>query len=488
MPATTITAARPEDGAAVANLFKEFDNLAGKGGILPARRETGEGDDDDIVFLAWMGDRIGGCVSVQALEPQVCELRRLYVRPAFRRQRLGRRLVGAIVAEARRRGFQHMRLAVPPWMSEARAAYGPMGFVEVARYRHDATPGTAFLTRGLQGAEGGAPVTFADVVAARERIRRHLVPTPLRNHPLLDAAIGTGLHIFVKHEDDQPTGAFKVRNAVSAMAELAATAPAGVVAATRGNHGLGVAWAGHRLRIPVWICVPVGNNREKNAAIRALGATLIEEGRDYDEAVQVAECLVKDHGLRMLHSTNDRAVVAGAGTMTLEIVDGEGAPAGERPPELDAIVYAVGGGSQAVGGLTVLRERAPHVEVYAVQAAGASAIHEAWRTGRPVSHASAETFADGLATRNTYETTFPALRDGLADFVTVTDAEIAAAVRLALITTHRLVEGAGAAGLAGLWKLRDRLAGRRVGVVYSGANIDLDTLRRVVSDEITYNL
>jgi threonine dehydratase len=330
-----------------------------------------------------------------------------------------------------------------------------------------------------------SPLTFAEVLAARERIRRHLTPTPMRSHPLLDAAVGGDIRVYVKHEDAQPTGSFKVRNAVSAMTHLMESGtPAGVVAATRGNHGLGVAWAGQRLGIPVWICVPFGNNPEKNAAIRALGATLVEEGRDYDESIEVAQRLVRDRGLALLHSTNDRAVVAGAGTMTLEIVEAEGASPGERAPELDAMIYSVGGGSQAVGGMTVLRERAPQAEIFAVQAAGAPAIHDAWRLGHPVSHPSAQTFADGLATRNTYEMTFPALRDGLTDFVTVTDAEIAAAVRLALTTTHRLLEGAGAAGLAALWKLRTRLAGRGVGIVYSGANIDLGTLRRVVSGEL----
>jgi threonine dehydratase len=144
----------------------------------------------------------------------------------------------------------------------------------------------------------------------------------------------------------------------------------------------------------------------------------------------------------------------------------------------------VGGGSQAVGGLTVARVLHPALPVYGVQAAGASAIHDAWHLGKPVSKPTADTFADGLATRNTYPFTFGALREGLSGFVTVTDAEIAAAVRLALETTHTLVEGAGAAGLAGLAKLREALAGKTVGIVFSGANIDRETLRRVLSGEL----
>jgi threonine dehydratase len=321
------------------------------------------------------------------------------------------------------------------------------------------------------------PITIGDVEAARERLRAHLPPTPLRLYPALDEAVGAGMHVLVKHENFQPTGAFKVRNGVAALTALSGDERArGVVAATRGNHGLGLAWAGQRLGTPVTVCVPLGNNPEKNAAVRGLGARLIEEGRDYDEAVAAAERLVREGGLHLVHSTNDPAVVAGAGTLTLEML--------EEQPGIEALVFSVGGGSQAVGGLTVARALKPGLPVYAVQAAGASAIHDAWHLGRPVSKPSADTFADGLATRNTYPFTFGALREGLAGFVTVTDAEIAESVRLLLSTTHTLVEGAGAAGLAGLFKLRDALAGRTVGIVLSGANIDRDTLARVLAGAI----
>jgi threonine dehydratase len=321
------------------------------------------------------------------------------------------------------------------------------------------------------------PITFAEVVAARERLCPHLERTPLRTYAALDDAVGAGLRVLVKHENFQPTGAFKVRNGLSALTSLLPEQrKRGVVAATRGNHGLGLAWAGRRLGAPVTVCVPVGNNPEKNAAVVGLGARLVEEGRDYDESVAAAERLVREEGLTLVHSTNDPSVVAGAGTLTLEML--------EDDPGIDALVYSVGGGSQAVGGLTVARALKAGVAVYGVQAKGASAIHDAWHLGRPVSLPSADTFADGLATRNTYAFTFGALREGLAGFVTVTDAEIADAVRLVLSTTHTLVEGAGAAGLAGLVKLRETLAGKRVGVVLSGANIDRHTLARVLTGEL----
>src|SRR5262252_1367379 len=175
------------------------------------------------------------------------------------------------------------------------------------------------------------PVTFEDVLAARERLRRYLTVTPLRGYAPLDAAVGHGIAVWVKHENHQPTNAFKVRNAISTLTLLSGEELSrGVVAATRGNHGLGVAYAGRLLGTPVTICVPVGINPEKNEAMRGLGAAVSEEGRDYDESVAVAGRLVGERGLTMIHSTNDPRVIAGAATMTLEIL--------EQEPELDALV------------------------------------------------------------------------------------------------------------------------------------------------------
>ena len=319
------------------------------------------------------------------------------------------------------------------------------------------------------------PITFEDIERARARIAPHLPPTPLRSYPDLDAA--TGARVLVKHENHLPTNAFKARNAVSFMTALPPEQRArGVIAATRGNHGAGLAWAGARLGVPVVICVPVGNNPEKNAAIRGHGAELVEAGRDYDEAVLVAQRLVGERGLVMAHSTNDANVIAGAGTLFLELC--------EQADQLDAIVVGVGGGSQAVGAIVATRALRPGVAVHGVQARGASAIHDSWHGGARITAPRADTFADGLATRATYDLTWPTLREGLAGFVTVSDAELAAAIRLLLSATHNLVEGAGAAGLAGLLRLREQLAGKTVAIVLSGANIDAATLRRVLTGEL----
>jgi threonine dehydratase len=322
-----------------------------------------------------------------------------------------------------------------------------------------------------------SPITFADVEAARERLAPHLTPTPLRRYPLLDAA--TGLSLFVKHENHQPTGSFKVRNGLSFMTALAPNElQRGVVAASTGNHGQGIAYGAALVGSQATICVPRGNNPEKNAAMRAWGATLVEEGRDYDESVQAMLRIAREEGRTVAHSTNDPRIIAGAGTMTLEILEQAG-DAG-----IDALVLAVGGGSQAVGALTVARQLAPALEVYGVQAEGAAAQHDAWHAGAPRTTATADTFAEGVATRSTYELTFPALVEGLTDFVTVTDAEIAEGVRLILSSTHNVVEGAGAMGVMGAMKLRERLTGKRVGLAFCGGNLDSSVLRRILNREI----
>ena len=321
------------------------------------------------------------------------------------------------------------------------------------------------------------PITFDDVERARERIARHLTSTPLREYPLLNEAVG--LELLVKHENHQPTGSFKIRNGLSFMTALTAEErQRGVVAASTGNHGQGIAYGAALVGSSAIICVPRGNNPEKNAAMRAWGATVVEEGRDYDESVRAMERIAREEGRVLAHSTNDPRIIAGAGTMTLEILEQAGALG------IDALVLAVGGGSQAVGALTVAKQRAPQLEVYGVQAAGASAQHDAWHAGTPQSTERAETFAEGVATRSTYELTFPALLEGLTDFVTLTDPEIAEGVRLILSTTHSVVEGAGAMGVMAAKKLRDRLTGKRVAVAFCGGNLDSAVLRRILNREI----
>lgn len=321
------------------------------------------------------------------------------------------------------------------------------------------------------------PISAKDVTAARGRIAPFVPPSPVRSYPLLDAWVGHGIRVSVKHENFNPTGSFKVRNGLSFMTALPADERArGVVAATRGNHGLGIAFAAQALGVAATICVPLGNNPDKNAGVRALGAALIEEGEDYDASLNAAERVRRETGAALAHSTNDPQVLAGAATVSFELL--------ETVPDLDAMVVSIGGGSQAVGALLAAHTFRPPMAVYGVQSAGAPATHDSWHAREMRTIARADTFADGLATRSAYALTFPTLLQGLAGFVTATDAEIADALRALLTTTHTMVEGAAAAALAGLKRLAPQLAGRHVGLIISGGNIDEATLRRVLDRKI----
>ena len=309
------------------------------------------------------------------------------------------------------------------------------------------------------------PVSYDDILAARERLRPFFGASPVRHYPLLDELVGYGIRVLVKHENHLPTGSFKVRNGTASITALTSEqAERGVIAATTGNHGLGLAWAGAARGVSVTICVPKGNNPEKNAGIRSFGATLIEVGDRYDDTVVACRAIAEQEQRTIVHSTNHRPVVAGAGTMMAEFC--------EQAPELDAVVIGLGGGSQAVGAMAVAGALKPDLQIFAVQSQGATAQHDAWRDGMPRAGEPVQTFAEGIATGSTYELTFEALRGGLADFVLASDDMIAQGVRDLWSITHNLAEGSGATGLAGLQLLAPQLAGKTVGIVMCGGNLD----------------
>jgi len=324
------------------------------------------------------------------------------------------------------------------------------------------------------------PIRIQDVEQAAKDIYRHLSPTPLRHYGALDDA--TGLRLLIKHENHHPTNAFKIRNSFAALSRLTVEQRRrGVIVTTSGDFGFGTAWAGRALGIHIVACVAaVGITADRLALLRELGAEVIEEGKDYDEASLATKRLVEERGLIEIHGINNPLIPAGAGTITLEMLEQADA-IGET---IDAMVFAIGGGSQAVGGMTVLRDRGIDIPVYGAQATGASALHDSYHAGNPVPGTTPTTFATGLATRNVYDLTFGPLCEGLADFVVVSDAEMAEAMRLFIDATHNLAEPSGAAGLAGALKLRDRLEGKTVSVVLSGSNVDANTLRRVLNREI----
>ena len=312
--------------------------------------------------------------------------------------------------------------------------------------------------------------TFADVLAARRRIRPHLRPTPLFRYAGLDRIVGTEVH--VKHENHQPVGAFKVRGGVNLVAQLeSADRARGLIAASTGNHGQSIAYAGRLFGAKVTICVPERANRVKLAAMRDLGAELVEQGSDFDEAREHAERLARERGLRYVHSGNEPHLIAGVATQTLEIV--------EDLPSVDVIVVPIGGGSAAAGACIVARATSPSLRVIGVQSDAAPAAHRSWRERRILSDGSA-TFAEGLATRVAFELPQRILWERLDDFVLVPDDEIRAAQRILIEETRNLIEASGAAPLAAALRLRDELAGRRVALVASGGNATTEQLRDVL--------
>jgi len=267
---------------------------------------------------------------------------------------------------------------------------------------------------------------------------------------------------------------FKVRNGLSAITALSEAARAqGVIGASTGNHGQGMAYAAQLLGIPCTIVVPEGNNPEKNAAIRALGAELVEFGATYDASARHCAELAEARGMTLVHGVNDPRVIAGAATMTLEIL--------EQQPDLDALFIALGGGSQSVGAIVVARQLRPSLKVVAVQSEGASAQYQSWKRGTMLRDQPVGTFAEGIATGQAYEGTFAALQSGLADFLLVSEQQLADALVDLIRTTHNLPEGAASGGLAGLRTVAAQYAGQKVGIVMCGGNISVAALAKVLA-------
>ena len=317
-----------------------------------------------------------------------------------------------------------------------------------------------------------APPSIDDIHDARRHVYAALQPSPLLRHPLLAARIGAD--VWVKHENHNPTGAFKVRGGLTLVGRLPqADRDRGVISATTGNHGQSIAYAAARAGVPCTLVVPEGNNPAKNALMRAWGATLVEHGRDFDEARELVERLSGERGLRYVHSANEPDLIAGVATYALEAFD--------ALADVDTVFVPVGGGSGAAGLILVRDALGLTTKIVAVGAERADAVARAWRTGDRTPGASADTFAEGIATRVSFDLTFGILQRGLHDFVTLTEQELKEGVRMALDLTHNLAEGAGAASLAAALRCRGRLQGRRVLCVMSGGNIDLPVLRAILA-------
>jgi threonine dehydratase len=312
-----------------------------------------------------------------------------------------------------------------------------------------------------------------ELAAAAALVRSVVPPTPAYAWPLLAAQIGA--EVVVKHENHTPIGAFKARGGlVYVDALMRSEKPAGLVTATRGNHGQSVAAAARRHGVPAVIVVPEGNSAEKNAAMAAFGAEVVTGGRDFDESRAVAATIQRERGYHFVPSFH-RDLVKGVATYAQELFASHA--------DLAAVYVPIGMGSGICGLITVRDLLGLKTEIVGVVAANAPAFALSFAAGHPVPTNSAATFADGMACRDPVAEALDIVKKGAARIVTVSEDEIAEAIRIYHATTHNLAEGAGAAPLAALMQERHRYAGRRVGLILSGGNIDMPVLAKVLRGE-----
>ena len=318
-------------------------------------------------------------------------------------------------------------------------------------------------------------ITLQEIIAARRVVTHFLKPTPLIHYPELSDRLG--FQAYIKHENHHPTSSFKVRGGLNFMHHLPqAQREKGVITATRGNHGQSIAYAATQFGVEATVVVPYGNNPEKNSAMQAFGAELIEHGADFDEALELCEKLQAERGLYYVHPCMEPALFHGVGTYSLEIF--------ESLPNVDAIIVPIGGGSGCCGAIAVSKAINPNVKVIGVQAENAPAIYRSWKTGQRVETDSCDTIADGIATRAPFPLPLSIIKEGVHDIVLLSEAELEEGIRLALRWTHNLAEGAGAAPIAAAHKLTDTLSGKRVVMVMSGGNLDTETLKKLLAYQL----
>ncbi len=314
--------------------------------------------------------------------------------------------------------------------------------------------------------------TIQDIIAARRHVYSHLKPTPLHHYATLSTLLEA--QVWVKHENHQPIGAFKVRGGLNLAANLTSKEQkAGLYTASTGNHGQSIAFAARAYGINARIAVPEGANPGKVAAMRGLGAEVIFYGVDFDTAREWIMGIAADCGGTFVGPTDER-LICGVGTYALEIL--------EDLPDVEVIIVPVGGGSGVCGTCIVAKSINPDIEVIGVQSSQAPAMQLSWKSGSPVM-AEMNTFAEGIATRVPFENTQHIMQKYLDDFILVDDELIKQAILLLLEHTHNLSEGAGAAPLAAALQIKNRLTKKKVALVMSGGNLSLDKLREFIASD-----
>jgi len=316
-------------------------------------------------------------------------------------------------------------------------------------------------------------VTLNDVYKARKVVSKHLPRTPLIKSPNLSKQLG--FEAYVKCENLQPTGAFKVRGGIYLISRLSEDERLrGVITASTGNHGQSIAYAASLFGTKAVIGMPKDSNPNKVEAIKNLGAHIEFHGKDFDEARLWVEEEAKRKGYRYIHSANEPHLIAGVGTLYIEIM--------EDLPTVEAILVPIGGGSGVASACVVAKTIDPEVKIIGVQAEKAPAVYLSWKNKKIVETKSAETFAEGLATRVPFKFTLGIINRLIDDIVLVSEEEMKKAIITLLETTHQLAEGAGAASTAAAFKTRKQLRGRKVAMVLTGGNLTLQTLQNILKD------
>jgi threonine dehydratase len=311
--------------------------------------------------------------------------------------------------------------------------------------------------------------TLQDVLAARPNVYRYLQPTPLHPYPTLSQLVGA--EVWIKHENHQPVGAFKVRGGLNYAAHLtAAEREAGLFTASTGNHGQSIAYAARAYGIRATIAVPEGANPGKVAAMRGLGAEVVYHGPDFDTAREWSMGVAAERHGRFVGPTEE-LLIAGVGTYALEIM--------ESLPDVEVIIVPVGAGSGVCATSIVAKTINPAVEVIGAQSAQAPAMQRSWASGELVT-AQMNTFAEGVATRVPFANTQAIMRRYLDDFLLVDDADIQSAIVTLLAHTHNLAEGAGAIPLAAALQFGERFARKKIVLVMSGGNLSVEKLRGIL--------
>jgi threonine dehydratase len=316
--------------------------------------------------------------------------------------------------------------------------------------------------------------TLAELEGAAQLVNRTVPPTPQYAWPRL--AKRAGCEVWVKHENHTPTSAFKVRGGIVYIDNLkrSPVTITGIISATRGNHGQSIAFSASRAGIPTTIYVPHGNSADQNAAMRAFGATVVEFGRDFDEALAECHRVAREQDLHFIPPFN-RDLVKGVGTYALELLRGVA--------DLDTVYVPIGMGSGICGLITTRDLLGLKTEIVGVVARNAPAMALSFAAGKPVPTNSAQTFADGMATRDPRQEAVAIIKRGAARILQLSEDNIAEAVRSYFQDTHNVAEGAGAAPLAGLMQERAQMAGKRVAVILTGGNIDASVYRRILAGE-----